>query len=501
MLADNPDQPIIHELLAIALCDDGAYHDAIAAADAALARGHALPGARLARARAQAALCRFEAAVADFEAVVALAPVSSGVFLALGNTYAELARFDEAASCLRAAIAVDPSGAEAFASLGSVHARSGRTDEAIWASRQALTHNPAEITAHRNLAVLLAPSAPELARRHRNAAFLRRQIFFTAAPPDARTVLVLTCVAAASLPLEHLLPRTSYAQIHWFIDHATPDQDREIPPHDLIFNAIGDPDLMPPLRPPVRRLLVKAGKPSFNDPERVRLTHRSALPALLDGIADIVVPNVLRIVGNARDAPAWRSCMALPVLVRPVGSHGGDGLHKAGTAAEVETATAGHEASYLTEFIDSRKSQDGYFRKYRAIFVDRVPYPYHLAIGPHWMTHYWTAGMETDPVRRDEEQNFLANPESAIGTRAMTALAAIGVRLDLDYAGIDFAILPDGRLLVFEANATMLVHPEQNPIFAYKNQSTARILAAFETMLTRSQSTTRPVAANAASDG
>ena len=36
----------------------------------------------------------------------------------------------------------------------------------------------------------------------------------------------------------------------------------------------------------------------------------------------------------------------------------------------------------------------------------------------------------------------------------------VGQALDLDYGGLDFSILEDGRVLVFETNATMLVHPE-----------------------------------------
>jgi hypothetical protein len=43
--------------------------------------------------------------------------------------------------------------------------------------------------------------------------------------------------------------------------------------------------------------------------------------------------------------------------------------------------------------------------------------------------------------------------------------------------------LPDGRLLVFEANATMLVHPEHDALFAYRNPAVAAIGAAFEAML------------------
>ena len=75
---------------------------------------------------------------------------------------------------------------------------------------------------------------------------------------------------------------------------------------------------------------------------------------------------------------------------------------------------------------------------------------------------------------------------AALGAQAMTAIAAIGRRLDLDYGGIDFALLPDGRVFVFEANATMLVHRERNDgVLSHKNLHVQRIADAFENLLAR----------------
>jgi hypothetical protein len=129
------------------------------------------------------------------------------------------------------------------------------------------------------------------------------------------------------------------------------------------------------------------------------------------------------------------------------------------------------------------RSADGWYRKYRAIFVGGEPYPYHLAIAPRWLVHYWTSGMESDAVRRQEEARFLGDAASTIGPVAMAALRVIGRLLALDYGGIDFSVLPDGRLLVFEANATMLVHPEQDPIFGYREPAIEAIRSAFDRMV------------------
>jgi len=175
-----------------------------------------------------------------------------------------------------------------------------------------------------------------------------------------------------------------------------------------------------------------------------------------------------------------------PLLVRPIGSHGGDGVMLADTAQALSSFSidANHEC-YLTRFHDFR-SADGFYRKYRIIFVGRRGYPYHLAISSHWLVHHVTANMEGDPARISEELRFLEDPETAIGARAMAAAQAIGRLLDLDYAGIDFSVLPDGRLLVFEANATMLVHPEaETGPFAHKNPFVQKILEVFQNMIER----------------
>jgi hypothetical protein len=62
--------------------------------------------------------------------------------------------------------------------------------------------------------------------------------------------------------------------------------------------------------------------------------------------------------------------------------------------------------------------------------------------------------------RRAEEAAFLDDPEAAVGARGMAAIHQVGQALDLGYCGVDFSILPDGCLLIFEANATMLAHTE-----------------------------------------
>jgi hypothetical protein len=63
-------------------------------------------------------------------------------------------------------------------------------------------------------------------------------------------------------------------------------------------------------------------------------------------------------------------------------------------------------------------------------------------------------------------------------------LAQIQKALGLDYAGIDFGLSPSGDLLLFEANATMVVNPpEPDERWAYRRPAVERILTAVQNML------------------
>jgi Flp pilus assembly protein TadD len=473
LLRRDPQLAPVRADLAGALLTGGDFEAAVAESSTALAIDPSLVQALLVRAAALKALCRFDEAAEDFERAVTLAPGRAMLLVNLGNTYAEIARLGDAERVLRRAVALAPGSKEALISLGSVLIRLDRLAEAEAPCRAALALDPGLVAAHQNLSGILARSDPEAARFHRDAAYRRRQVFIERAPRPERTVLVLAAAEAANVPLGDLIPQATTTVVRWYVEYATGDPDPMLAQADVVFNGIGDADLAPELPPLVRRFL--DGRRVLNPSARVALTRRCDLPRLLGGIPGIVVPPVVRHDGLAPPE------ILGPVLARPIGSHGGEGLRR---YDDVEALAGLPDAAYVTQFVDYA-SADGWYRKYRVIFVEGRPYPYHLAISRHWLVHYWTSGMEQDAHRREEERRFLADPAAAIGSGAMAAVGAIGERLGLDYAGIDFGLLPDGRLVVFEANATMLVHPERDPCFAYRNPAVRAIRSAFAAMLNR----------------
>jgi glutathione synthase/RimK-type ligase-like ATP-grasp enzyme len=75
---------------------------------------------------------------------------------------------------------------------------------------------------------------------------------------------------------------------------------------------------------------------------------------------------------------------------------------------------------------------------------------------------------------------------SVLGNKAMRALEAIQEALGLDYAGIDFGLSDDRDVLLFEANATMVIaKPNDDAHWAYRHGAIDRVLEAVVAMMLR----------------
>ena len=87
---------------------------------------------------------------------------------------------------------------------------------------------------------------------------------------------------------------------------------------------------------------------------------------------------------------------------------------------------------------------------------------------------------------REEERRFLEDMPGVLASRGLEALQSIAETVGLDYFGVDFAIAPDGRLRVFEANAAMaMLDPPEDPIWDYRRTPLAAARATARRMLTR----------------
>jgi len=260
------------------------------------------------------------------------------------------------------------------------------------------------------------------------------------------------------------------------------DPGLPLPPHALVMNAVGDADLCEVALERAQALLAHSAAPVINLPMRVRSTGRAGNARRLAAIPGVIAP---RIDAWSRTAILAAEDLRFPLLLRSLGFH--TGRHFVYVAdrealAEAMAPLAG-EQLLVIQYLDAR-GPDGMARKYRVMFIDGVACPVHLAISADWKVHYFTADMARNAAFREEERLFLKNMPAMIGARAMGALEQISSTLGLEYAGIDFALSPDGSVLLFEANATMVVSPpDADPIWDYRRAAIQNVLEAATRML------------------
>jgi len=298
-------------------------------------------------------------------------------------------------------------------------------------------------------------------------------------------VLALSRIAPweANVPLELVVDESRVALTRLYLDGSEPlEQLRaQVPAYDVLVNAIAESDEAQPALVRAGELAAALGGRCVNAPAIVAGMGRDAVSARFAASATIVAPPVRRIERSDMD----ERVVDAPIVIRPVGSQAGIGLERVATV-DALIAYLEHERAqtyYVMPFVDYRGA-DGFFRKYRVIFVAGRPYACHLAISPRWMIHYYNAAMRDHAWMRDEEAAFIGDLDAVFTGSLADALHEIAAAFPLDYFGIDCAIAPDGRLLLFEADAAMLVHgSDPADLYPYKRAGFERITAALTALL------------------
>lgn len=446
------------------------------------------------------ALGRFNEALAEHEALLALgggADLSRARAFALaGEAAVRAGRYGDARTHQAAALALlrgllppgDPQIADALSKLGYSLLQLEQWEAAEAVLREALGGVPRHSLVAANLVhALMKQGRKEEAYALARDAYRQQSFFIQSPPADAAGTLLMLTAIEGNIPMQHFVPRLPLTVVDWHLDFAEAAHEARLPRYDIVLNVIGDADAGGTALRYAEAFKRRAAAPVLNDPARVLRTQRHRVGGLLAGIPGLVTPHAVQLSGAGLQADTGLEARGLrfPVLLRAAGKHGGESVRRIEGAAALAAAAAelGPDAVvYLTQYHEYA-SPDGLYRKYRAIFIDRTPMPYHLAISPHWLVHYFSAEMGHDD-RMAEEEAFLADMPGCLGPVAAAALGVVAQRLDLDYCGADFSLLPDGRVLLFESNATMLVHPEApGSRHVGKNPFIDRIFVAFEAMV------------------
>jgi glutathione synthase/RimK-type ligase-like ATP-grasp enzyme len=437
------------------------------------------------------ALDRRQDAQQAFIDILRRAPTNFSALNEFGTLLTSMGAIDAACRVYSEAITHHPGNPMGHVNLANLLLRANKHEQAREHYEAALRADPNHAPAHQGLGAVLADNGDrDGARAHFRKGFRGHAIsslpYRGTAPPV--TLLQLVSSGGGNIPTAPFLDDCIFLTSVVVADYLDPTVP--LPPHQLIFNAIGDADLCEPALKAALRLMARSSAPVINDPRAVMKTGRIDNANRLGTLPGIVTPRTLAIARDILAGPDGARSIAehgfrFPLLLRSPGYHTGRNFILVEDAAELSAAAAGLPGSDLLviEYLDAR-GKDGSARKYRVMMIGGQIYPMHLAISRNWKVHYFTSDMADKPDHRQEEAAFLSDMPAVLGDKAFVALEQIRDSLGLDYAGIDFATGPDGDLLLFEANATMVIAPpDPDERWAYRHTAINRIIDAVVAMI------------------
>jgi hypothetical protein len=270
-----------------------------------------------------------------------------------------------------------------------------------------------------------------------------------------------------------------------------------VPEHDVLFCAVNESDENQAVLDRLAGLLPRWPRPVLNAPGKIAGLTRDGVASLFAGCSAICAPPVRRLKSDdVRRLAAGEVALndlvpgaSYPILSRPVGSHCGENFEKIASPEDLfsHLLPTGSEVTdhFLGSFADYR-SADGQYRKYRVALIDGVPYLCHMAVCDEWKIHYINAGMDESADKRAEEALAMSTFDEGFAHRHRAAFAELCRIVGLDYFGIDCAELPDGRLLLFEAETAMVIHDmDSAELYPYKKVQMPRVFAAFRALVDR----------------
>ena len=225
----------------------------------------------------------------------------------------------------------------------------------------------------------------------------------------------------------------------------------------------------------------------INRPGAILRTERDGTSALIAPIPGIVVPTTSRhtaldavtLMERLRSSPSG-------LIVRRVGSQTGQEMLLVRAADQVPAVldAMGGSACFCIDYHDFADTA-GRFSKMRFFRIRSEVYPEHRITANSWNIHSADRYrlMKADTALQQDEQRFLSDPAAVIGTGAIDAIRSAFERTGLEYCGIDFAQLRDGRMLVFELNASMRLNYDHVAPFPYLRHHLDAARTAFQNLV------------------
>jgi aromatic-L-amino-acid/L-tryptophan decarboxylase len=431
------------------------------------------------------------AARATWNALLAVDPSHVGALNNLANLMAAVGENEEARAIYAEAIARHPDDPMSRVNFAKLLIKLKEPAEAHRHLEHALTNDPEYRPAHAGMSfVLVDLGQPEQASLHRRIAFQDRCIIPAIYRGEKQpiTVLELVSTTGGNIRAEVFLSDRIFKR--YLVATEFYDPSIPLPPHQLVFNAIGDVDVASKALAGAEALLAHTTAPVMNLPSAVMTTSRCDVTRRLSGVSGVITPKTVTLSRRLLSSPDAQTILSehgleFPLLLRTPGLHGGEHFLRVENPAHLPSVLSELPGDDLTviQYLDA-SAADAKTRKYRVMMVDGKLYPLHVAISHDWKIHYFSADMAEFPEHRAEDAAFLADMSGVLGPRVMSALKEIQSIMGLDYGGVDFGLNRNGDVLLFEANATMaILPPGRERQWDYRRPAVEKVCAAVWQML------------------
>jgi hypothetical protein len=228
---------------------------------------------------------------------------------------------------------------------------------------------------------------------------------------------------------------------------------------EVLVNGICEPLTQRGALALVARLEQETGLPTLNPPRVIETTSRPALSQRVghgDGVRAPHCTLYEEAGGTGLVDHIRAEGHRYPVLLRPAGSHGSAGLVRASDDADVAAAARAVGTCTVTDFVDFR-SADGLWRKHRMVYAGGKLFRRHRLVDQQWNVVGDSRFFMYERGLFEEEREWLGRPVDPASepseARVLEQFQAAG----LDFGVIDYAVLPDGELVIFELNACVQV--------------------------------------------
>lgn len=270
--------------------------------------------------------------------------------------------------------------------------------------------------------------------------------------------------------LHRFIDRSQFRVVRAFVETlvSRPDTWGDLGKVDVVLNLSVDREAVGHQFPMIDAVTERLGVPVVNPPSAIAGLDRDDNYRRLADVDGLVYPRTAR-VPTAELSDRWLAGngFGYPVILRNTVDHfGGDAVladDEAGLQAFL--ARVPTREVYVIQYVDNRIERPGadpVWRRLRVAFFGGRPVPVNLHFDIGWNVH----GRSRDALMLPgseafgQEQAFIDDWRGFVGPVAEAAILEIGRRTPLDYVGVDFTVLPDGRALAFEVNPAMALLTE-----------------------------------------